>query len=276
MAGNYGKYIDRSPTIYAAGKVSGDPTENVLSCLNQYRLVDEIEALQHDAKIYKAEPFVPLRKLPVIQNPAFRGTQTEIRELLNPPLLTRYQQLIQDLKETPYFSYWNAEIGKVRDYVPGLPAGMNPVETTYGQPSKKDITVKELINPSKGVYEVLRESQLGHDLYKKTHNDYNPSEQMNRGYKKPPFDPKKCYGFKTKYDPRGIGVRCAIDWSEKEPLMSSSKLQADFLRRTRPQLGKVLAPNDNISCVPKGHRFGNPLKRHSYEVADLLRDPTEK
>lgn len=43
-----------------------------------------------------------------------------------------------------------------------------------------DIPVKELVNPPKGVYQVLWDSQVGHELYKKTHNDYNPSEQVNR------------------------------------------------------------------------------------------------
>lgn len=38
------------------------------------------------------------------------------------------------------------------------------------------------MNPSKGFYDVLKESQVGHEMYKKTHNDYNPSEKINRGY----------------------------------------------------------------------------------------------
>lgn len=42
------------------------------------------------------------------------------------------------------------------------------------------ITVKELVNPPKGVYEVLWDSQIGHDMYKMTHNDYNPGEQICR------------------------------------------------------------------------------------------------
>jgi len=38
------------------------------------------------------------------------------------------------------------------------------------------------VNPSKGFYDVLKDSQAGHEMYKKTHNDYNPSEKINRGY----------------------------------------------------------------------------------------------
>lgn len=41
--------------------------------------------------------------------------------------------------------------------------------------------MKELINPPKTVYEVLWDSQVGHEMYKKTHNDYNPAERICRG-----------------------------------------------------------------------------------------------
>lgn len=106
----------------------------------------------------------------------------QITEALRPPVMTRYQQLIMDLKETPYTSYWNAQLGKGADPTPGLPAGMDPVHTTFGQPTNRGIPLKELVNPSKSYYEVLKESQKGHDMYKKTHNDYNPSEKVDRRY----------------------------------------------------------------------------------------------
>lgn len=41
--------------------------------------------------------------------------------------------------------------------------------------------VKDLINPPKTPYEVLWDSQVAHEWYRKTHNDYNPSEQISRG-----------------------------------------------------------------------------------------------
>lgn len=42
--------------------------------------------------------------------------------------------------------------------------------------------MKELINPPLTVYEVLWNSQVGHEYYKKTHDDYNPGEQVDRKY----------------------------------------------------------------------------------------------
>lgn len=43
-----------------------------------------------------------------------------------------------------------------------------------------DVTAAELVSPSKTASEVIAESQIGHALYRKSHNDYYPSEQVNR------------------------------------------------------------------------------------------------
>lgn len=58
----------------------------------------------------------------------------QIRGILNPPVKTRYQELIENLKETTYESFWKKELGKPRDNVPGLPAGMIPETFTFGSP----------------------------------------------------------------------------------------------------------------------------------------------
>ncbi|XP_030747876.1 EF-hand domain-containing family member B-like [Sitophilus oryzae] len=272
MAGNHGKFIDRSPIICPAGLSIGDHNDNVASTLKHQRVVDEIDALKHDAKIWKEDEFVVPKQLPNFKNPNFKGTNTEIKEVLCPPVLTRYQQLVTDLKDTCYDSYWNADVGKSRDPNQGLPAGMNIVGTTFGTPSVRDISVKELVNPSKGPYQVLAESQVAHDMYKKTHRDYNPSEKIDRGYYRPAYDPKRCYGAKTKYDPRGIWAKCALDWYEKRPVVHAAKVQADYLDRTRPILGKVLAPNKNIECVPKGYSFGTNKFQERFGMEELLKD----
>ncbi|XP_060518059.1 EF-hand domain-containing family member B-like [Cylas formicarius] len=258
-----------------AGLVIRDPTQTVASTLQQYHIVDKIEALKHDANIWIEDQFKPPKQLPEIQNPHFRGYNTEVKSLINPPVRTRYQQLQQDLKETPYASYWNAEIGKVRDPVPGLPAGMDPLQVTFGKPSEKDIPAGLLINPAKTDDEVLTESKITRELYRKSHNNYEPSEKVQRKYTES-FDPDKCYGIKSKYDPRGIWAKCACDWYKKEPLELASKLQADHVVRVRPQLGKSLSPNNNASCVPENHSFGKPLKRDFYGVGELIKDPNVK
>lgn len=49
-----------------------------------------------------------------------------------PPVQTRYQALINELKETTYDTLWNKNLGKPRDHIGGLPAGMSPEEVTFG------------------------------------------------------------------------------------------------------------------------------------------------
>nr|XP_023011847.1 EF-hand domain-containing family member B-like [Leptinotarsa decemlineata] len=272
MAGNEGKFKDRSPIICAAGMPSGTSKDNVENTLKEYSLEDEVTAVKHDANIWFENEFRPPLQLPPIQNACFKGTMTEIKPLLNPPMRARYETLLDELKETTYSSYWQKPVGKGRDQVPGLPKGMIPTEVTFGKPFTREIPLRELVNPPKTPYEVLQESQVGHELYKKTHNDYNPSEQVERGYKSPPFQKEKCFGISSKYDYRGIWVRCACDWHIKEPVMHASKIQADYLDRVRPQIGKILAPNHNIECVPKGHTFGDRSERSFFGLEDLLKD----
>lgn len=43
-------------------------------------------------------------------------------------------------------------------------------------------SVKELVNPDKTPGQVITESDIGHDLYVRTHNDYYPGEKTNRRY----------------------------------------------------------------------------------------------
>lgn len=63
--------------------MSGDPTENVTSALKQYKVVDEIDSLKHDAGIWTEDQFVPPRKLPPIQNAHFKGLNTEVDQLFD-------------------------------------------------------------------------------------------------------------------------------------------------------------------------------------------------
>lgn len=97
MAGNYGKFIDRSPILCAvsnkiihiqysivnlffkAGKPTGDPQgPTVSSTLKEYSLEDKIVALKHNAKIWKENVFVPPLEPPPIRHPEFKGVQTEV------------------------------------------------------------------------------------------------------------------------------------------------------------------------------------------------------
>ncbi|KAK4880741.1 hypothetical protein RN001_008887 [Aquatica leii] len=249
MSGNYGKFIDRNPMICAAGKVFGNVEDTAAACLKDYRLQHEVDALMHDAGIFKDPPFK--YKLPKLENYRHPGTNTESRPCLRPEVQTRYQTLINDLKETAYDSYWN-KTNKPRDPIPAIPA-------------------KIVVNPPKTTYEVLWDSQVGHDMYIKSHNDYNPGEMKNRHYYQPAFKPNKRYGGTLINDPRGIWIRCVCNWCNTKPISSVNTIQADTVARTHHQLGKVFAPVKNIEVVPKGHMFGKSRKE-CYGVGDLLKD----
>ncbi|KAJ3655579.1 hypothetical protein Zmor_014702 [Zophobas morio] len=271
MASNKHKFIDRTPLILAAGKRSNDTEDSVANCLKNYSIADTSEALKYVANMdeKKNKPQFETEKY---KNTMRKGIFTEIKPILQPKVKTRYQSLINELKETTYESHWNKVLGKGRDPIPGLPKGLNPLEVTFGIQSNKDESVKELINPSKGVYQILTESQIGHDLYKKSHNNYNAGERICRNYLTPAFDSTKRFGEHSRYDPRGIWVRCACTWHQNEPVVFVNKIQADFLNRTRSRLGECLTPNNIKKQLPENFVFGKPYKRELYRIEELLKD----
>lgn len=61
-------------------------------------------------------------------------------------------------------------------------ANIPTLPTNYILFFNSDCTVAELVNPRKSHFEVLLDSQNSHDMYMKSHNDYNPSERVDRGY----------------------------------------------------------------------------------------------
>lgn len=58
---------------------------------------------------------------------------------MRPPPLTRYRQLINDLKETTYKGYWNKKLGASPDSTPSFPEDMKVDEITFGDPYKYGI-----------------------------------------------------------------------------------------------------------------------------------------
>ncbi|KAI4464278.1 ef-hand domain c-terminal containing protein [Holotrichia oblita] len=262
---NKGKYIDRAPIICAAG-LPCDRKENAKDCLQYYRIVDKIDAVKHDLHIEEKEkfPFHPQRSV----NTRHPGIYIETKDLIRPKPVTRYETVINDLKETTFVSHWDQELGKTRDSGGAFPEGMDVENTTF------DHGVAELVNPKKSHFEVLFDSQEYHDMYRKSHNDYNPSERIDRGYLKPAFDPDKRYGMTTIYDPKGIWVKCATTWHLNDPLETANVIQSDYAEKSKPILGKALSPNKNINKVPKDYRFGKSCVREMCGVLELLRDPT--
>ncbi|GLV38607.1 uncharacterized protein CBL_05606 [Carabus blaptoides fortunei] len=263
----YKKHVlERSPYICAAGKLF-DYTENVAECLKYYSLEDKVNALKHEANICdKKSPFN--YKQPTIKNSRNSGVCTNMRTILQQPVKTRFQALISDLKETTYQSYWDKLEGKAKDTIGKLPVNIDPYSTTFGKKVVSDITAKELVSPSKSYDQVFNESEQGHELYKKSHNDYYVSERVNRKYGKS-FNPNRVFGETTAYDPRGIWAKCCLNLENKENVTVASKIQTDLQARKIPKLGESHAPNNNEECMCEGHVFGK-VEKNSFSISEAL------
>ncbi|XP_049877266.1 EF-hand domain-containing family member B-like [Pectinophora gossypiella] len=249
--GNVGKYIERDARICAAGVPSSQADETVGRALQHYLLKDEVDALMSDAII----PPKPPRPLPPLRQPLpydrrNAGLNTCVAKLVNPPNQTKFQQLTADVKDTVYQSYWKKPLGQVPDPIPMFPKGFDIHGTTYGKKLPYEGTLYDLVMPKIPLPDLPPSKRAG--------------VQVRRNYCQPAFNPDLTYGYRTKVDPRGIYAKCAL--TDNRVVEGTAErtcnnfIQADFQVRKQPILGKVLAPNNNISCVPEGYTFGM-LKR---------------
>ncbi|XP_022904917.2 EF-hand domain-containing family member B [Onthophagus taurus] len=266
---NKGRFKDRSPIICAAGK-TWESNGSVKESFEEYTTEEHVDAIKHELKTPEKPcfPYVPRRAT----NYRNAGIFCESRDMFCTTITRRYETLIGDLRETTYRSLWDKTVGRVRDPTGYLPNCMDPLKTTFGRPSVKDCSAKDLVNPDKGFFEVLLDSQEGHELYRKSHNDYNLNEQINRGYIRPAYNPNKRYGMRTHADPKGTGAKCCVTWFIQDQIGVARDIQADVNEKFKSKLGKGLAPNHNIDRVPKGFRFGKRSERPLYSVPELLRD----
>jgi hypothetical protein len=60
-----------------------------------------------------------------------------------------------------------------------------------------------LINPNKTYADVEKENEVGHELYVRSHNDFNVGEQLQRSYTSPHFSYKSKFGIPTPHDNTG-------------------------------------------------------------------------
>ncbi|XP_072942953.1 uncharacterized protein [Epargyreus clarus] len=117
--GNAGKYIDRFPSIYAAGIRSLQPEIRVVDCLKDYVVQDVVNKFKHKTtELPKLKPARSLRE----KDMRNAGPFNEGSDLISPPDKTKFQGLVEDLKSTVYKSYWNKAVGKGTDRA-GTPSG---------------------------------------------------------------------------------------------------------------------------------------------------------
>ncbi|KAJ8736425.1 hypothetical protein PYW08_007081 [Mythimna loreyi] len=245
--GNRGMFIERDPKIVAAGIASAQATETVGAALQHYLLKDQADALLSDAIFPppKPRPRPPLRR-PLPPDMRNAGPDGQVARLINPPNKTKFESLVADFKDTVYASYWNKRLGEVRDPVPMLPEGFYKF-TTFGKPTPYHGRLYDIVMPKVPLPDKSPESKRA-------------GVQLNRNYCSPPYRSDVTYGYRTTADKRGTRGRCAVTDDRimlgKANMGIVSSIDANFTHSRQPRIGEVLAPNDNISEVPKDYSFG--------------------
>ncbi|KAG8337662.1 hypothetical protein J6590_017757 [Homalodisca vitripennis] len=259
-----GKFIDRNPTLQAAGFSSFKENEKMKDCF-------EYEVSKDEASPFVCQTGPMDYKLPPPRIDIYKGFHSDMRECIQPEVDHRFCDVLdKEFKETVYDSYWKMPTGRVPDQDPMLPAGMEYDKECFGRPTPRDVTAAELVSPPKSYLDIMEQSRVGHKMYTKTHDDYEPGEQIQRNYVEP-FKQTLVWGKNTSCDPQGGCIQKVMTVKGDEDVLVS-KILSDHRHRTKHLVGKVHAPNDNIGCVPEGHAFGRLNKRGVFGVGELLQD----
>lgn len=251
---------DRQRKICAAGKPTAkDCIEGVKGLSQDYCLQDEVDALLHDALIPPPKPHTGRLRRPPPKDMRNAGTFSEGRDLINPPTKTKYLELVNDLKETTYASYWKKQTGSSRDSAPFLPEGYNRESVTFGKSTKSKETAHDVffsVNP-------ILDQELPPHV---------PGVQSNRNYCESAFDKNKTFGIKYQ---RSSSVESCLKYDTiylgKHLSSAINERQAEFKRTNTPKLGLFLARNDNINNVSKGFRFGLQTIRTGETAANCFK-----
>ena len=86
---------------------------------------------------------------------------------MNPPLKTKFQQVLLDQQEQVYNSKRRAPLGSSHDQSPGLPKHLDPIQVSFGLTTVKDESAGATVNPPKSAGVVDKEYAEGRELYKK-------------------------------------------------------------------------------------------------------------
>ncbi|KAF6206835.1 hypothetical protein GE061_018071 [Apolygus lucorum] len=149
---------------------------------------------------------------------------------------TGFEAFRAELRETAYKSYWRDEVGKIPDQVPNLPVGMDPENTTFGSKPLKVTTAAELVNPKKCRALINYESSVGHDLYCRSHNSYEPGEQKR--VMDPSLPKDMVFGVKHVVDNTGRHVKKLLQWIDQSIISMTSRSMAEYKDLLYYPLGK--------------------------------------
>jgi len=198
-------------------------------------------------------------------------------QLVNPQRETLFQKRLLEKNEEHYASKCSP-LGKIRRCKTWSSSGAEIMPNNsrcYGKPTERLMAAGEVVNPKKSWKEVQEESEICHELYTKTHNDYYVGEMYDRKYDWSNRDPKTTrFGIETPHFNDGRNVAKSLKGQneksiEKTTIIVSKKVD-DFRERTQPQLGKTHDPIADTLNVGPNHSFGIIIKPDEYGVGDLL------
>ncbi|XP_018394332.1 PREDICTED: uncharacterized protein LOC108773109 [Cyphomyrmex costatus] len=104
--------------------------------------------------------------------------------------------------------------------------------------------------------------------YRKSHNHYEPGEQITRDYKKS-FDKCVRFGKPPKSQESKSRIKKILTWINHEPVTLVNSQQAEFLQRTRSFVGQVKDPETSHLYVDIIH--GRKNVKDELNVSDILR-----
>ncbi|XP_076413643.1 EF-hand domain-containing family member B [Peromyscus maniculatus bairdii] len=278
-----GKFFDRMPCWPSAGKVK-PVGYRVAACLTEKlpRLITPPEAKKYFNFRYPPpgaeRVFYGRANDPQIAPYLTHGIRSKISlpvsTLVNPQPITTFQQKIKDKKESIYFSNQRAPLGKSHDQTPGLPKGLDVINTTFGTPVIRELSASDTVNPPKSFEDVIKEGQEGHDLYIVSHHDYFAGEAKNRKYNPQSFHRFDLYGVPTPHFNDGRTMAKTLHWLHELQLERGAKIVSkrvdDFKEKFQHKLGRVLDPIAETMNVTPGHTFGACLQPEEYGVGDLI------
>ncbi|XP_075835067.1 EF-hand domain-containing family member B [Microtus pennsylvanicus] len=278
-----GKFFDRMPCWPSAGKVK-PVGYRVATCLTEKlpRLTTPPEAKKYFNFRYpppgEERVFYGRANDPQIAPYLTHGIRSKISipvsTLVNPQPITTFQQKIKDKKESIYFSNQRAPLGKSHDQTPGLPKGMDILNTTFGTPVIRELSASDIVNPPKAFEDVFKEGQEGHDLYIVSHHDYFAGEAKNRAYNPESFHRFNLYGVPTPHFNDGRTMAKTLYWLHELQMKRGAKITSqrvdNFKEKFQHKLGRVLDPIAETMNVDPGHTFGACLQPEDYGAGDLI------
>ncbi|KAL1771437.1 EF-hand domain-containing family member B [Sigmodon hispidus] len=191
-----------------------------------------------------------------------------VSTLVNPHPITTFQQKIKDKNESIYFSNQRAPLGRSHDQTPGLPKGLDVINTTFGTPIIRELSASDIVNPPKSFENVVKQSQEGHDLYIVSHHDYFAGEAQNRKYNPESFHRLNLYGVPTPHFNDGRTMAKSLHWLHELQMERGAKFVSkradDFNEKFQHKLGRVLDPISETMNVAPDHTFGACLQPEEY------------